>query len=176
MKGPMADYYTNFSFYLPLPDPAQKEHALNLAQIATVHRFENEQLPADFPQPLQDVLEEWNFELEEGEDGLWIHSDSGGVDAVCAFIQHLLQKFNLPLRIGFEWSHDCSKPRTDAFGGGAALISAQEIKIMSTGDWLVEQTTHVFSQETRQCIRCGVHADDDAVVNQPCIHSSNAPP
>jgi len=171
MKGFMADYFTNFSFNLPLTDPAQKEHALNLAQIARVHRFEDEQLPADFPPPLQDVLEEWNFEVEEdGEDGLWVHSDSGGVDAACVFIQHLLQKFNLTLRVGFEWSHDCSKPRPDAFGGGAALISKEEIKIMSTGDWLAEQTRHVFSLETHQCIRCGVCADDDAVVNQPCIH------
>jgi hypothetical protein len=27
----------------------------------------------------------------------------------------------------------------------------------------------VFSPQTHLCIRCGRHADDDAVENQPCI-------
>ena len=35
-----------------------------------------------------------------------------------------------------EWSHACSKPRTDAFGGGAAFISARNINSLSTAVWL----------------------------------------
>jgi hypothetical protein len=132
----MADYFTNFSFILPLADDAQKEYALNLAHIASQQRFAEEPLPADFPTVLRDVLEDWSFELEDGEEGLWLHSDSGGIDAVCAFVQHLLIKFNPSGRITFEWSHDCSKPRVDAYGGGAAIITASEIKTMNTSDWL----------------------------------------
>jgi hypothetical protein len=41
--------------------------------------------------------------------------------------------------VTFEWSHDCSKPRVDAYGGGAAFITAKEIKTMSTSAWLNEQ-------------------------------------
>jgi len=41
--------------------------------------------------------------------------------------------------VTFEWSHDCSKPRVDAYGGGAAVITAQEIKTMSTAAWLNQQ-------------------------------------
>jgi hypothetical protein len=41
--------------------------------------------------------------------------------------------------VTFEWSHDCSKPRADAYGGGAALITAKNIKTMNTSDWLQEQ-------------------------------------
>ena len=63
----------------------------------------------------------------------------GGVDAVCAFIQHLLHKFDPKDYVTFEWSHDCCKPRVDAYGGGAALITAKEIKTMSTATWLNEQ-------------------------------------
>jgi hypothetical protein len=132
----MADYFTNFSFILPLADDAQKEYALNLAHIASQHRFAEEPLPADFPTALVDVLEDWQFELEADDDGLWLHSESGGIDAVCAFVQHLLEKFNPSGRITFEWSHDCSKPRVDAYGGGAAIITATEIKTMNTADWL----------------------------------------
>ena len=65
---------------------------------------------------------------------------NGGMDAVCAFIQHLLQKFDSQDRVTFEWSHDCSKPRTDAYGGGAAIVTAKEIKTMSTSQWLAENT------------------------------------
>jgi hypothetical protein len=58
------------------------------------------------------------------------------MDALCAFIQHLLQKFDPRGRVEFEWSHDCSKPRVDAYGGGAAIITAKRIKSMSTCEWL----------------------------------------
>jgi hypothetical protein len=40
--------------------------------------------------------------------------------------------------VAFEWSHDCSRPLTDAYGGGAVLITAKGIKTMSTRQWLRE--------------------------------------
>jgi hypothetical protein len=132
----MADYFTNFSFIVPLKDDAQKQYALNLSHIASTNRFEETPLPADFPDTLKDVVEDWTFELEDGEEGLWLHSDSGGIDAVCAFVQHLLVKFDTAPFVTFEWSHDCSKPKTDAYGGGAAFVTASEIKTFSTSEWL----------------------------------------
>ena len=139
----MADYYTNFSLALRLPDEAAQAYALNLAEQACQSQFENE-VPEDFPAELRDYLEDWLFEVAaqtvEQQPGLWLHSQNGGVDSVCALLQHLLQKFDLPDPVTFEWSHDCSKPRTDAYGGGAAIVTAQEIKTMSTSRWLQEQT------------------------------------
>jgi hypothetical protein len=132
----MADYFTNFSLILTLKDDAQKQYALKLAEQANSHRYHDEPLPDSFPAVLKAELEDWNFETEATEDGLWLNSESGGIDAVCAFIQHLLQKFDPTGSVAFEWSHDCSKPRTDAFGGGAAYITAKEIKTMSTSEWL----------------------------------------
>ena len=132
----MADYFTRFSLVLKLKDAAQQEYALDLAAKANRHRIEDEPLPSDFPAILADVLEDWNFETEQESDGIWLQSDNGGIDAVCAFIQHLLQKFDPKGSVAFEWSHDCSKPRTDAYGGGAAFITAKEIKTMNTSDWL----------------------------------------
>ena len=132
----MADYFTNFSFILPLKDDAQKEYANDLARTASHHRFEETPLPPDFPESLKDVTDDWTFELEDCEEGVWLHSDSGGIDAVCAFVQHLLQKFDTAAFVTFEWSHDCTKPRVDAFGGGAAIITAAEIKTMNTADWI----------------------------------------
>ena len=132
----MADYFTNFSFILLLKDVAQKEYALKISHLASSNRFGDEPLPADFPESLKDEMEDWSFELDDCEDGIWLHSDSGGIDAVCAFVQHLLQKFDPASYVTFEWSHDCSKPRGDAYGGGAAIITSTEIKTLNTADWI----------------------------------------
>jgi hypothetical protein len=93
-------------------------------------------VPGDFPADLVEALEDWHFETELDKSGIWLHSDYGGIDSACAFIQHLLQKFDPKGCVSFEWSHDCSKPRTDAYGGGAAIITAHEIKSMNSSGWL----------------------------------------
>jgi hypothetical protein len=144
----MADYFTNFSLVLELPDQSAQEYALNLAQQAADMRFGEDppKLPPGFPASLVDVLEICFFEteaqgsLEQGKYGIWLHSGDGGIDAVCAFIQHLLRKFNPAGCVEFEWSNGCSKPRTDAYGGGAAIVTAHKIKSMTTGEWLAKQS------------------------------------
>jgi hypothetical protein len=139
----MADYFTNFSLQLRLPDEAAQNYALELHRQG-VQLWQGEDVPADYPAELREHHEDWCFEVEadvvEQHPGLWLHSSNGGIDAVCAFIQHLLQKFNLPETVTFEWSHDCSKPRVDAYGGGAAVITARKIKTMSTCQWLRKHT------------------------------------
>jgi hypothetical protein len=87
--------------------------------------------------------------LSEGW-GVWLHSSSGGVDAVCAFIQHLLHRFDAAGHVTFEWSHDCSKPRADAYGGGAALITARKIKTFNTAEWLHRQVTRLAAKKPRR--------------------------
>ena len=137
----MADYFTNLSFIVPLKDDAQKQYVLNLSHTASTNRYEETEMPANFPESLKDVMEDWTFEVEDVEEGIWIHSSSGGIDAVCAFVQHLLNRFDTAPFITFEWSHDCTKPRTDAFGGGAAFITKTEIETTSTSDWIRSKTT-----------------------------------
>jgi len=131
----MADYFTNFSVVLPLTQE-QQEYAVNLVKQLAAHLQDDEPLPADFPDTFRDETEPWQFEVEAEADGLWLHSQYGGQDAACEFIQHLLQKFEFAPAVAFEWSHDCSKPRTDAYGGGAAFITQTEIETFSTSEWL----------------------------------------
>ena len=125
----MADYYTNFSLILSLPTEAAQAYALELYHQAE-QGHQGDELAPDFPKELEESLEDWQFETEadDQEHGIWLHSMNGGMDAVCAFIQHLLQKFDSQDRVTFEWSHDCSKPRTDAYGGGAAIVTAKRSK------------------------------------------------
>ena len=137
----MAYHSTNFSLLIPLPDAAALTYALNLAQQASRLNQGDEAEPG-FPAELQASTEDWCFEVEgdvlNNQSRLWLHSNNGGIDAVCAFLQHLLRKFNPAGQVTFQWSHDCNRPLTDAYGGGAAVITAQEIKSMSTGQWLRE--------------------------------------
>ena len=136
----MADYFTNFSLILPLTKE-QQEYALQLVKEVEAYRNDNQQLPVTFPENLRDEVEDWPFETELAKDGIWLHSEYGGQDAACQFIQHLLQKFEFAAFVSFEWSHDCTKPRTDAFGGGAAFITKTEIETMNTSDWIRSKTT-----------------------------------
>ena len=135
----MADYFTNFSLVFSLPSTEAQAYALELASQSSRVQQGDEQSET-FPKELANVVEDWCFEtnedLAENKPALWLHSSNGGIDAVCAFIQHLLRKFDPTGRVTFEWSNDCSKPRLDAYGGGAAIITAKKIKTMSTCDWL----------------------------------------
>jgi len=153
-KGNMANYYTNISMVLSLPNQAAQEYALNLAQRASQVQ-QGDEPPSDFPKDLADVIEDWTFETDadhsaEGH-GIWLHSDTGGVDALCAFLRHLLQKFNPQGHAAFEWSHDCSKPRVDAYGGGAALVTATKIQTMNTGQWLQERVSKLAAAKESSC-------------------------
>ena len=85
----MADYYTNFSVVLPLTKE-QQEYAVQIAEQALAHRNDDVPLPDGFPESLKDETEDWNFETEADDEGIWLHSQYGGQDAACLFIQHLL--------------------------------------------------------------------------------------
>ncbi len=143
----MADYFTNLSLLVPLPNKAAQQYALALADKAGSAVMQDDPLLDDFPADLRDVIEDWRFETQASSSpndwSLWLYSQDGGVDAVCAFIQHLLQKFDPQGYVTFEWSNDCSKPRVDAYGGGAALVTAQKIKTINTGEWLHRQVARL---------------------------------
>ena len=143
----MADYFTNFSLIVPLPSEAAHQYAADLAEQAYYVHLGDEPMPDDFPASLRDVVEDWHFETVANQPsdgwGLWLHSSSGGIDAVRAFIQHLLERFDPTGHVALEWSNDCSKPRVDAYGGGAALITARKIKHINTGQWLHRQVARL---------------------------------
>ena len=85
------------------------------------------------------MVEDWCFETGEDGEELWLHSQYGSQDEACVFIQHLLRKFRFANSVAFEWSHDCTKPKTDAYGGGAVYITRSRIKTMHTSEWLRKQ-------------------------------------
>ena len=139
----MADYYTLFSFDLKLPNTEAVEYAMNVVSMVDRLASESDEsrksLKSEFPDELLEFLDDWSFEVVKEESAIWIHSDYGGVDAACQFVQHLLDKFRITETITFEWANTCSKPRLDAYGGGAVLITATDIKSMTTSEWIYQQ-------------------------------------
>ena len=131
----MADYYTLFLVDVPLK-PEQRQYAMDLDAHVQAYRSDDTPLPDDFPPALAEVIEDWTFETLSHDEGVRLGSQNGGQEAACAFIQHLLQQFDCAPYVTFEWSHDCSRPRADAYGGGAAYITATEIETFSSSEWL----------------------------------------
>ncbi len=79
-------------------EAAQENRDSALASFRTTTAYQGDEPPANFPTSLAEVIDDWQFDTDAdqtpGSLGLWLHSDSGSIDAACAFIQHLLQKFN----------------------------------------------------------------------------------
>jgi hypothetical protein len=132
----MADYYTQFSLLVHLP-----ARAFEFYQQVKDLRGKNLS-DAELPEHLRglltaDDLENWWFDCQvQDANSLWIYADkNGSVEGVAAFLQHLVRKFGLP-PLGFTWASTCSKPRIDAFSGGACWITASHIEYLDTAAWL----------------------------------------
>ena len=122
----MADYYTNLSFELKLPVKALDWIESEVANMEQDETFEE----------TYGSTTGCNFERIDPKM-LWISNDeSANVNALVALIQAALKRFKLKSKVGFEYSFMCSKPRLDAYGGGATVITKDSCDYVSTGMWL----------------------------------------
>ena len=111
----MADYFTHFSCLLDVDSAA---NALSAHRLFTELRLED----VGLDEPLCSGFE---LTLQEGEAPhiLGIHDDaSGDVEQVIGFVLRLDHEYDLKGLWGFDYANDCSRPRVDAFGGGAHVI------------------------------------------------------
>jgi len=108
----MADYFTHFSCELEV-GPANIEAALAIyAQMAR-------DLEAD------DGLSMGFAAVASfgAPSCLWLYDeDHGEPEYVIAFVLRCAEAFDLQGRWGFCWALTCSRPRLDAFGGGAQIV------------------------------------------------------
>lgn len=156
----MANYYTKFSFVVEV-SAAIKTYALNLFEAGEHFSNGDGALPDDFPKELAAILkgtahfnpfteEAWQFEMEDQDEGLWFHHDeSGNVDNVGAFVSHLLKKLPDNKRVVFEWACDCSRPVLDGYGGGACVVTKDQIKILGTGD-LIQKMLNELKEDEKE--------------------------
>ena len=125
----MADYFTHFSCLLDVGTPENAARALDLYDST--------------PEDEDDLRLSDGFDLSiqsEGGSELWIHDDcSGDPERVIAFVLLCAEQFGLKGLWGFEYANTCSKPRLDAFGGGAHVIdlgARKSVGWTSTNEWL----------------------------------------
>ena len=104
----MPDYYTYFSFALDLPSAEAVDYALNVAAIADTLRWQSDEdktKEPGLPKELLAVVDNWSFEVSKENSGIWVHSEEGGIDAACQFVQHLLERFSIAEPVVFEWAN-----------------------------------------------------------------------
>jgi len=105
---------------------------------------------ADFMVKFEETLDEWiGFDSVIEPNQIWIYTEeSGNPDNVAAFLQAYIQRFDSTAVIGFHWSHSCSKPRLDEFGGGAAVVTSDAVRWMDTTLWVRKTINKIAAHRT----------------------------
>ncbi len=85
----------------------------------------------------------FEWELEEEPLHIWFHADeAGSPNQVAELVKRFFKEMRPEGKDGFaiSWSETCSKMRAGEFGGGACLITKDEIHYLNTWQWLEELT------------------------------------
>ena len=130
----MADYFTHFSCLLDVGTPDKAARALALFQsLRSADQDADDPEVAGFDLARQDA--------PEGST-LWIHDDEhGDVEAVIRFVLRLAAELDLTGLWGFQYALTCSRPRLDAFGGGAHVLdlaTGETVAWTYTSGWLAD--------------------------------------
>jgi hypothetical protein len=128
----MAEYFTHVSCLIDVGSPDKAARALSLFQ--SLRAADQD---ADAPEVVGfDIVRQ---DAPEGST-LWIHDDEHvDVEAVIRFVLRLAAELDLIGLWGFQYALTCSRPRLDAFGGGAHAIdlgTRKSIGWTSTHEWL----------------------------------------
>lgn len=126
----MADPYVEFSFIVAVDQVHGWAHQFwSLFDAAIANN------DIEFEHPIFGPGEVFGLPLVEPEqDGLWFHDDSGfsDIDTTIALVQWVLTQPGTPATVQFTWAESCSRPLPDAYGGGAALVSATAVATVHT--------------------------------------------
>ena len=133
----MADYFTHFSCLI---DVGTADKAALAVALFDQLRVEDQE--ADEPQ-----VSGFDLSIQDGPDSsiLWIRDEEhGDIEQVIGFVLRLAVDLDLSGLWGFEYALTCSRPRLDAFGGGAHVIdlgARTTIGWTNTNEWLAAALT-----------------------------------
>ena len=133
----MADFFTQFScpFDVGSAENARRAEDIRGELAAELHREEGGYLGF-----------EMQVDHEHGPGALWLYSDEyGEPEHVITFVLRCAEALGLQGVWGFTWSHSCSKPRIDAFGGGAHVIDLgkrETIADLDCSSWVLERMSN----------------------------------
>lgn len=127
----MADFFTQFSCLLDVGTPKNAPRALDL-----YNRMMEENAAEDPPSEAFLL----SIQPEHGGTQLWIRDDvTGDPQAVIDLVLRCAKEFRLSGGWGFQWANTSSRPRVNAFGGGAHVLSLGRRKTVAwiaTNPWL----------------------------------------
>lgn len=152
----MANYYTNVSFVVECTDA----EAAMLRQLTMTDWSEVETLDgpladkfASKEQLMKLVTNDANdepflHEIEDDPKGVWIYGGEGMIDHLVGALQAIV---DIPADkpIAFQWGDDCSKPRLDAYGGGCAVVTNDDIEMEHTSARLTALVDDVLSRPAK---------------------------
>jgi hypothetical protein len=132
----MADYWCKMSAVLGLP-----REALEFVRQVEAALDGDGDFPADLTAGERELLDDCgrsraDFSWDEDHRAIWVHGDDVDPEWVAGVVRVAIRRFEPGLRWGFEWSNDCSRPRLDAYGGGAVVVTADAVEWTNTGEWL----------------------------------------
>lgn len=127
----MADFFTHFSCLLDVGTPQNAARALDL------YNALSEAGAAEVP-PSEGFLV--SIQPEYGGSQLWLRDDvSGDPEQLIQFVKLCAAEFGLKGRWGFQYANTCSRPRINAFGGGAHILdlgTGETVEWIDTDGWL----------------------------------------
>ena len=127
----MADYFTHFSCLLDVGTSGNAARALDIYKDLCAQSA-SEDPPSD------------GFLLSvdpaHGGSKLWMREDgTGDPQRVIDFVLRCTDAFALTGRWGFQWANTCSRPRINAFAGGAHVLDLGQrdtVAWIGTHGWL----------------------------------------
>ena len=129
----MADYFTHFSCLLDVGTPENAARALDL------YNQLSEEGASEEP-PSEGFL--LSIQPEHGGTNLWMRDDvTGDPERLIQFVKLCAGEFGLKGRWGFQYANTCSRPRINAFGGGAHVLdlaTGTTVAWTYTNGWLAD--------------------------------------
>ncbi|HOV05209.1 MAG TPA: hypothetical protein PLG99_12440 [Kaistiaceae bacterium] len=127
----MADFFTHFSCLLDVGTPDKAARALDL------YNQLSEEGASEEP-PSDGFL--LSIQPEHGGIRLWMRDDvTGDPERLIQFVKRCAAEFGLTGRWGFQYANTCSRPRVNAFGGGAHVLdlaTGETVAWTYTDGWL----------------------------------------
>lgn len=121
----MADYYTQFSQTLDVPDQWTAGLLPRKGLLEAWTSWWNELI---YEGEDEDLFGECSIELSHGTP--WLYAEEGGnVETAATVIEEYLRFFGFQKEYGvlLSWANTCSKMRTDGFSGGGMVVTREGV-------------------------------------------------
>jgi len=154
----MANYGTSTCFRLDWP----KEACDTLKQAVA---FISEEMDLDTPefltlgketkalvQRFTDGYETLGITIVDHDDGGVLVMDEDGMFApymTADLLSAIMKDHGIEGVASFTWSEDCDKHRLNAFTGGGAVVSANEVRVFHVSDW-VEKAAQEMREDLKE--------------------------